>query len=119
MAKNRKRANGRNLSLDVSGVAGSGAAGLVKSGDPVVVGELPGVALTDEDADGLATVDTRGVYDLAVDAAADMAPGDVVYFAAGDTPRLSDTNTGARFGYVLEEVTAAGGSQTVEVRIGY
>ena len=117
MSTKRRRANGRNLHLTVAAVNGSGAGNLVKSNDPVAVGTIPGVALTDEDADGKATVDTGGVYALEVNPAADMAEGDEVFWdnAAGE---LNDDNTGVFFGNVLEPVALAGAPHEVEVRIG-
>lgn len=68
MATNRRRHAGRKLHLNVSDVNGSGAGNLCKANDPVVVGTIPGVALTDEDGDGFASVDTWGVYALPVNA---------------------------------------------------
>lgn len=115
MAKNRARANGRKLNLPV-------AANTV-SGDPVVVGFLPGVALIDRDADGNATIDTYGVYHLSVKGIngggnSAVAVGDRLYHTQADTPKLSKKDTGVYFGIALEPVVA-GATTVIEVRIGH
>jgi predicted RecA/RadA family phage recombinase len=56
MAKNRKYARGNQLSLVCTQPA------TPASGDPVLVGQLPTVALTAEQADGTTTVQTDGVF---------------------------------------------------------
>lgn len=122
MAKNRARVDGRKIRMDVSDVTGSGTGGLVLSGDPVAVGQIPGVALTDEDSDtGEATIDTSGVYNLDVvgdnGAAAAISAGDIVYFDDA-VPDLSSDDSGVRFGYALEDV-ASGATTEIEVKIGY
>lgn len=122
MAKNRARVEGRKIRLDVSGVTGSGTGGLVLSGDPVAVGQIPGVALTDEDSDtGEATIDTSGVYNLDVvgdnGSAAAISAGDIVYFDDA-VPDISSATGGVRFGYALEDV-ASGATTEIEVKIGY
>jgi predicted RecA/RadA family phage recombinase len=93
------------------------------SGDPVIVGQLPGVALTAEGSDGLTTIKTNGVATLSVkgvDASANsaVAAGDILYYVTGDTPKLSKKNTGVRFGYALDAV-ASGATATIRVKIGY
>lgn len=136
MAKNRRRANGRKLSVNVSALNGSGAGNLVKSGDPGALGSGNGlafVALTDEDGSGLATVDTKGVYDLPVNAWDPAGPaGDAVaaldelYWdnAAGllrPVPAAGIPAGGKFFGIALEAVAAAADADdvvTVEVRVG-
>jgi predicted RecA/RadA family phage recombinase len=109
MAKNERFDEGRKLSLNVSAVNGSGAGDLVKSGDPGAVGVLPFVALTDEDADGLATVVVDGVYDLAVlghDGTANAA------IAVGD--KVVWDNTGG----TLEKTPGSGGSVAYGIALG-
>ena len=93
--------------------------------DPVLVGEIPGVALTDERADGTTTVDMEGVFDLAVEgkdaanANTTMSVGDVVYYDAANTIKLNrDDTNGVRFGYALEAL-ASGASGTIRVKVGY
>lgn len=112
MAKNFVQ-EGRRLWL----VAGAG----VKSGDPVLVGQLTGVAIADVDTDNKTTVDTEGVYDLsvkAVDASANsaVAVGDAIYYVDADTPKLSKKATGVLFGYALEAITS-GATATIEVKL--
>lgn len=95
------------------------------SGDPVIVGQLPAVALTDPAADGTGadriTVKTNGVYDLAVTGADDLgnaaiAVGDVIYL---EGPTLNvDAVAGVRYGYALATV-ASGATSTIPVKIGY
>lgn len=93
------------------------------SGDPVLVGQIPGVALTDERTDGTTTITTRGIADVSVKAIdgvgnSAVAAGDLVYYVVADTPKLSKKNTGVRFGYALEAVTA-GSTATIRVKLGY
>jgi predicted RecA/RadA family phage recombinase len=107
MAKNRAFANARKNYYPV-------ASGVV-SGDPVVVGaDLPGVALTDRDATGYASVDTGGAYSLEIDGSATVAPGDILYFFAPGT--INAASSGVRFGYAM---AAASGVQTIPVKLGY
>jgi predicted RecA/RadA family phage recombinase len=91
----------------------------VVSGDPVLIGEaLVGVALIDRDADGEATVALGGAFDLEVVAAGAMAVGDIVYIDDATNRELSDTNTGVRFGTLLEPIAGAS-TVTVTVKVGY
>lgn len=85
----------------------------VKSGDPVLVGSLPGVAQTDRDANGNATVWLDGAYRLTVTGAV-VNVGDPVYIAADRS--LSVTATGNTvFGYALETKTATAAPIIVRV----
>lgn len=97
------------------------------SGDPVIVGQLPGVALTTEGSDGLTTIKTDGVASLSVKgvttaaAGSAVAAGDLVYYVPGNTPKLSKASGDAgavRFGYALDAV-ASGATATIRVKIGY
>ena len=94
------------------------------SGDPVIVGQIPGVALTDERTDGTTTVKFNGVYDLTVAGVngsgnSAVAVGDILYYVSADAPAvLSKKTTGVRFGYALETVDS-GGSAVIQVKIGY
>lgn len=122
MATNRIFERGRQFEADVSGVNGSGTSDAVQSGDPGAIGSLPFVALTDEDADGMATIQTDGVFDLPVrghDGTANAAvdAGEIVYWdnTAGE---LDVATAGIRFGYALEAV-ASGATTTVRVKVGY
>lgn len=125
MAKNRVRHLGRYLNLNVSAVNGSGASDLVMSGDPGAVGQIPFVAITDEDANGSATVDTQGVYNLAVfghDGTANAAinPGDIVVWdnAGGTLEKTPGSASSVRFGYALGAVSS-GATTTIPVKLGY
>ncbi|MFC5744821.1 capsid cement protein [Actinomadura rugatobispora] len=125
MATNRVYEHGTQFEANVSGVTGTGDGGLVMSGDPVVIGQLPGVALTTEDADdGMATIQTDGVFDLPVKGEtttnAAIAVGAIVYYDAAATPHKlnADSTNGVRFGYALEAVSS-GATTTIRVKIGY
>ena len=124
MATNRVYAEGRFLYLEVP----EGT----ESGDPVVVGDIPGVALTDRDSEDKATIDTSGAYKLTVnakeydtDAYANKAVsiGDIVYHDEdnpdeGDLNVAEDADNAVRFGYALEAVNA-GEEEEILVKIGY
>ena len=115
MAKNRNLEYGRQISVPV-------ASGTL-SGDPVAVGQIPGVAVVDRNSAGNATVQFDGVYNLSVKGIdgsgnAAVAVGDVLYYTAGDTPPVSKKATGVRFGYALDAVTS-GATATIRVKVGY
>jgi predicted RecA/RadA family phage recombinase len=98
------------------------------SGDPVLVGVLPGVALTDRavdgnraggNDDGFATVALDGVWDLEVSGAL-AAAGTQVYITSGGS--LTATSSGnAPFGESVPGFTADGskasGAGTVSVKL--
>lgn len=94
------------------------------SGDPVLCGQIPGVALEDEDGDGVTTVALDGVFNLAVKGEnaggnTAVAAGDLIYYEAGQTPPLNkDSTNGVRFGYALAAVSS-GTTTTIAVRVGY
>lgn len=118
MAKNIVQEHGNDLYVAVTAPA------TPVSGDPVLLGQLPGVALTDEQADGKTSIKTNGTATLLVkgetttDAA--IAAGDIVYYDAAATPHKinKDNTNGVRFGYALEAV-ASGATATILVKIGY
>jgi len=102
------------------------------SGDPVLFGDVPGVAETDERADGRTTVNfecTAALPVKGVNAGGNsaVADGDVLYYVAGDTPPLSKKNSGVRYGVAESAPTdtsggtlvAAGATGTIRVRVGY
>lgn len=93
------------------------------SGDPLVLGQLPGVALIDTNADGNVTIKTDGVFNLSVkgvDGSGNkaVAIGDIIYYVDGDTPKLSVKSSGVRYGYALGAVTS-GATKTIPVKLGY
>ena len=93
------------------------------SGDPVLFGQLPGVALTKEHSDGTTSVKFRGVAEFSVkghDGSSNtaIAAGAVVSDKAGATPVLNADSSGVRFGIAMEAVSS-GATSTIQVRIGY
>lgn len=117
MAANRKFPRGAALSLVATDPAAPA------SGDPVVVGQIPGVALTAERTDGTTSIQLDGAFDLSVkgiDGSGNsaVAPGDILYYVAADTPKISKKATGVRFGYALEAV-GSGATATIAVKVGY
>lgn len=118
MAKNRVRINGRYISKAATQPA------TPASGDPVLVGQIPGVALIDEESTGAVTVDTAGVYNLSVqgetnaDAASAVAIGDILFYDAAEVVKLNKDTTGVRYGYALGTV-GAGATATIPVKVGY
>lgn len=115
MAKNQRFEFGKKVSLPV-------ASGRV-SGDPAVSGQIPGVCLIDRDANGNATMHLEGVYDLAVNGVdgsgnSAVAIGDILYYTAGDTIKLSKKATGVRFGYAMGAL-GSGANGTIPVKLGY
>jgi len=88
------------------------------AGTPVAVGNIVGVLLIDSDADGNATVVTRGVFKLPVKAndgtaGVDVAVGDKLYIKDGV---ISKDSSGVFFGYALGSV-AADLTETIEVKV--
>lgn len=97
MAKNQHLRHAQHVSLPVP----SGT----KSGDAVLVGSLPGVAITDRQSDGTATVWRDGSWNLTVDGAVANV-GDKVYITS--TGVLNVTVTGnTLYGYALATKAAA------------
>ena len=96
----------------------------VVSGDPIVVGQMPGVALTcSESGTNNVTMKRNGVFNLSVKGIdgggnSAVAIGDILYHTAADTPPLSKKATGVRFGYALEAVNSAA-TGTIKVAVGY
>ncbi len=90
------------------------AASEVSSGDPVVIGSLTGVAITDTNLDGLVAVCTVGVFMLPVtgndggDAA--VSVGDKLFWDSG----LSLNDSGEYFGISLG-VVGSGDTATIPV----
>jgi predicted RecA/RadA family phage recombinase len=95
-----------------------------QSGDPVLAGQIPGVALTSKDSNNVNTVAVNGTFDLSVKGENNagnsaVAVGDILYYEAGQTPPINkDSTAGVRFGYALAAV-ASGATATIPVKIGY
>lgn len=119
MAANRTRVRGRQILVAPTD-------GGVNSGDPMVVGQIPGVALYNKDANGNTVIDRLGVYNLSVKGANNagnvaVAAGDIIYYNSAATPKLNKDSVTAgnvRFGYALAAITS-GATATIEVAIGY
>jgi predicted RecA/RadA family phage recombinase len=108
MARNRVDAFGNQLTLPViSGVV---------SGGPVIVGMLPGVALTDRDANGNATVQVgQGVFNLSVTGAL-ASVGLPVYITSATGALVVAAGAGIQlFGHNLD--TKGAGAGTIRVRV--
>lgn len=93
------------------------------SGDPVVYGQRPGVCLVTEDAAGLASVAFEGAFNISVKGIdgggnSAVAEGDILYYTAADTPKVSKKATGIRYGYAAGAVTS-GSTATITVILGY
>lgn len=87
----------------------------VTAGDPVLVGSLPGVAQTDRDADGNATVWFKGAHDFTVTGAVG-AVGDPVYITGAGALDASDgAGANTLFGYALATKGAGDGVITVKI----
>lgn len=135
MATNRIFEKGNQLKVAPT----DGPNATVASGDHVVVGQLPGVALTDADDTiangGVSTVQFDGVFDLPVNAwdtslntgaggGDAVTAGDILFFdPASNLLRPNNADADAiRFGYALEPVAAAadaGDETTIRVKVGY
>jgi predicted RecA/RadA family phage recombinase len=93
------------------------------SGDPMVFGQIPGVAETTSDTNNNVTMDTDGIFSVSVkgiDQSGNkaIAAGDILYYTAADTPPLSAKNTGVRWGYAMAAVTS-GATATILAKVGY
>lgn len=110
MAKNRVYDKGQYLGLVCTFPA------VPASGDPVLVGEMAGVAEANENADGVTSVDLGpAVYSLPVTAAAAaINVGDRIYATKASPVVLSNTATGVPFGFAL---TAIGNGLTATINV--
>ncbi len=120
MATNVKYEDGDQLSLAPTAAPG----GRAESGEPVLVGSLPGVALKDAtdtvSNGGECTIKFNGVASLPVKGEtttnAAVAAGDILYYDGGVINK--DATNGVRFGYALAAVSS-GATTTIPVKIGY
>jgi predicted RecA/RadA family phage recombinase len=92
----------------------------------VVVGKIPGVALTATGSSGTttATVALEGVYNMSVVAnnggATTIAIGDIIYHTGNNgAPVLNVNSGGTRWGYALDANSGSGTTTTIRVLIGY
>ena len=105
MARNEIFRDADHLSLPVA----SG----VKAGQAVRVGGLNGVAQTDRQADGTASVWLKGAHEFTTDFAV-AAVGDPVYITSANA--LTGTATGnSLYGHALTTKAAASGPLTVRI----
>ena len=98
------------------------------SGDPVMLGQIPGVALGLEgeggNASGEITIDTEGVYNLNCEGVTGagnsaIAVGDILYYDTAATVKINkDVTNGVRFGYALGTVASAD-TGVIPVKLGY
>lgn len=114
MATNRRRYTSNILRVTVPSPT--------ESSDPVICGDMAGIALTNyDDRDGKATVAFNGVYDVSVKAVAGggnsaVVEGDPLYYVDGDSPPVSKKATGVFIGFALEGVSS-GQTGTINVRL--
>lgn len=120
MATNRKQADGTRIDATASECTGPNDP--IESGDPVVWGNVPGVALADERTDDdKVLIQTDGVFELSVTGANNagssaISPGDIVYIDG--TELNADDIDGTRFGYALADV-GSGATTAIDVKVGY
>lgn len=98
------------------------------SGDPVLVGQMPGIALTDQGAGGndadKTSVKTEGVWNFEAKGENNagntaIGVGDIAYYDAAAAVKLNKDNTnGVRFGYFLDALDS-GATGVVRVKLGY
>lgn len=91
------------------------------SGDLVRVGELIGVALTDERADGYTTVKFNGTVEVSVKGIngsgnSAVAVNDQIFYVDADTPTASKKATGRLAGQAMETV-GSGATATILIRL--
>jgi len=117
VAKNRIHADGIKLSVVCTDPT------TPASGDPVRVGDMVGIALTAERADGTTSVEfPQGpVFSLSVKGVdgsgnSAVAVGDSLYYVDGDTPKVSKKATGKKVGYALEAI-GSGATATIKVKL--
>jgi predicted RecA/RadA family phage recombinase len=127
MAKNKALERANRLTIAVPST--------VKSGDPVMVGALNGVAETDYNAlSGKASVCLEGAYFLAVVGSSQLSPivgaaikvGDPIYWDGGSLDSTTNVTTGGTlnanptdnpvFGHALDALDSAA-SGTIRVRL--
>jgi len=104
------------------------------SGDPVVIGQIPGVAAGDADSAGKVVPFIDGIFNVLVagidaggtsgaDRDIHVVGGDAIYFDKDTTPPLSLRSTGILWGYAIGdagvELVASGATTTaINVMVG-
>jgi hypothetical protein len=88
---------------------------------PVRVGELAGIALADEDDQGITPVTTQGSWTVSVKGVngggnTAVAIGDKIYYVDGDTPNCSKKTSGTFLGYAMGAVDS-GATATISVAL--
>ncbi|KAA3645329.1 MAG: DUF2190 family protein [Chloroflexi bacterium] len=120
MTKNRIYEHADNLKVAVTQPA------TPSSGDPVLYGQRPGVALTDEGTDGETSVRFKGAFELeaeAVDGVGNsaIAEGDILYYDSAAAIKINkDDTNGVRYGYAGPGgALVAGASGNITVILGF
>jgi len=111
MAKNLIFKKPDNLALTVVGA---------KSGDPVAIGGITGVALMDAEDDGTCIIRRKGVFELEVEGVnmvenIAVSVGDKLYYDATRAIKINkNDHSGTFFGYALGTVDS-GAKATIQV----
>lgn len=120
MATNQTFNDGDQFDLPASAVTSPASP---TSGDPLLIGVLPAVALTDPwtAADGTSriTVKCNGVYEFAVEAEGGaIVPGARLYYDNADDGLNNSASGNTSWGYALEAVDNAA-TTVIRVKIGF
>lgn len=110
MAKNRVYEHGQNLTVPV--ISGT------VSGGPVIIGMLPGVALTTRDAAGNASCELGdGAYTVTVTATGNITLGQPIYITSATYALTDAVGAGKQlFGHALSTSTGAG-AKSIDVKV--
>lgn len=122
MATNRLYAQNNTTmpGLDITGQNHAGGAAV--SGEPCVVGKIPGVLATTPGSNGVGTMYRDGIWNLSVKGEgsggnAAIGEGAILYFDSAKG-YLNADDTKVRFGYALQGV-GSGSTTTIPVQLGY
>ena len=88
------------------------------SGDPVRIGNMTGIALTDEDAAGKTTVDKgpfSAKFTVKDNGGTGIGVGDAIWYHDDQTPPLDNVPTGGYYFGMADEAIAAGQTAIIEV----
>jgi Uncharacterized conserved protein (DUF2190) len=133
MATNRNYAQGNIVWPDatVTAQGASRTSNHALANDPVVCGQLPGIALDDADSSGSTRMQIDGIFTILVagkdssgtsgaDASVTVLGGDKVYFDSTKTPPVSKRAGGVPFGIAVGDAGAtlvASGNTTTEIMV--